>query len=210
MVYKVTRVVGGYVMTKENSDTSVFESVSSLKDLRANDKKKIVAVSESLYSKALGADIYLMRDEDCNALVGIKPRRPLTEITNQFKSAEPNSTKEFTGIMLVLRQEMYDYLSGKLSHSEFIRVYRNYEAFLGERGVTHVNGIPPNDMEKSPFKDRPFNNGWMPDDENNDDEYYNDDLEADKLNRDINMKLEVMVRVHQWQDEGNYVVMFVA
>lgn len=210
MDYKVTKVIGGYVMTREDSDTSTFDGVPSIKQLRQQDKKKIVAVSESLYSKELGGDIYIMRNEDCNALVGIKERRPLSEITDQFRGAEPKSIQEFTGVMLVLRQEMYDYLSGKLTHAEFIRVYRNYESFLGQRGFTHVNGEPPNDMEKSPFKDSPVNNGWMPDDEDYDDEYYNDDLEAERLNRDINMKAEVIVKVHQWQDENNFVVMFLA
>lgn len=203
MNYKVTKVKGGYIMTRENSDTQTIKVLPTIKDLRENDKKKIVAVSKSLHSKYFNSDIYIMRDADCDALMGVQTRRPLNEITDKFVGAESKSIEEYTGVLLVLRQQIYDYLSGKLTHAEFIKVYKDFESFLGQRGLTQVNGEVENDFEKSQWS-----NGWMPDNENDDDEYYNDYLEAEHLNRDININFEVIVSVQQWQDEADYVVMF--
>jgi hypothetical protein len=76
-----------------------------------------------------------------------------------------------------------------MTHKQFIRFYHEYEAMLHEHNIIKVNE-------------------WNLD-EHLDDEYFNDNLDAPELQRELGKpKVKIMVTVSTLKDEDGYVAMF--
>jgi hypothetical protein len=200
MKYKVVKLdTGGFVMTRENSEVQILREIPTVKDLKKNDKKKIVAVSEDIYKVFESDDeVKRMRLADCNDLFHIKQSRPV-ELDVEYKNAKFGSIENFKGMLVVTRHKIYDYLSGRMTHAEFINAYYQLEEQIGLHGLAKVHG----------FREFDKNNKPKPDNENKDDEYFNTWLEDEALSRELNNYEDgIIVDVHTWHDEQDFIVMF--
>mgnify|MGYP006000320619 CR=1 FL=1 len=189
--YELIRLVKGYILVELQEVKEIDLTKSSLAEVRKNDIK-IVASSEIIDDLTM-ADYSMLRIEDCNDLFGIKETIE-ANVSEQYKDAEYRSIEQYKGILELIRHKMYNYLSGRTTHKEFVKDYTDFQEFLGEHDITKING---------------FVNWGEVDDERDDDEYFNDDLEAEELSRELpKTKTKVRVNVMSLHDEQNCVVMF--
>jgi len=197
MEYELIRLTKGYILIElRDSKKVLLDNSTTLSDLRENDIK-IVATTEIMDDLTM-ADYSMLRIEDCNDFFGISDKIE-PKVDGRYLKAKPLSADHLKGLLDLVRQQMYNYLSGKTTHKEFVKVYRDYENILGEMGISDING----------FRQYDENGELLPDDENDDDEYFNIDLEDEKFSRELpKTKTRMKVNVMSLHDEQNCVVMF--
>jgi hypothetical protein len=183
MDYELIKQLKGYVLAEIN-DVNVKVETHDIKDIRKAKDIKVIASTEVVE----GTDYAKLRIEDCNELFGIKETRQ-PKVSENYADAKYGTLEELKGIQEIVRLQMYNYLTGRMTHKAFIQFYHEYETMLHEHGIIKVNE-------------------WNLD-EHLDDEYFNDNLDAPELQRELGKpKVKIMVTVSTLKDEDGYVAMF--
>jgi len=182
--YELHKVLKGYVLSEIGQTKTKLKSFD-LKSLREALDIKVVATTEIVddmnYAK--------LRIKDCDELFGIKETRQPT-VSEKYIDVEYGTLEELKGIQEIVRLQMYNYLSGRITHKAFLQFYHEYETMLHEHGIIRVNE-------------------WNLD-ENLDDEYFNDNLDAPELQRELGKpKVKIIVTVATLKDADGFVTMFI-
>jgi len=183
--YNLVKITNGYVL-KEISDHIPIDpmTIKTIKDFRDFDKTKVVATTEENDSS-----LHRLRIEDCDAIFGLKEiRRP--KVSEKYEDAKYGTLGELQGISEMVRLTIYNYLSGRMSHKEFLVFYQQYQTTLHEHNIIKIN-----DFEE---------------DEDKDDVYFNDNLDDEILSRELPLKTatEIVVAVNTLKDEYGDVEFF--
>lgn len=198
MNYELIKLTTSYVLCEVGHSEINLSEIKSLKDLVKADKNKVVASTEVMEDKKADK-LYKLDKRACDELFGL-PETRQARPSAKFSSASHGSHEHLKGISEVLRMQMYNYLSGRMEHEEFVKTYHDYERMLGELKVITVNGMPDDDEDGN----------WMPDNESDDDEYFNDYIEGDHLKRPLPSRQsdKMFVTVSTLENEDGFVDLF--
>lgn len=198
MNYELIKITTGYVLCEATNQAINLDNINSLKDLVKADKNKVVASTEVMEDKKADK-LYKLDKVACDELFGL-PETRQARASKKYLSASYGSHEQLKGISEVLRMQMYNYLSGRMEHEEFVKIYHDYERLLGELKIITVNGMPDDDEDGN----------WMPDNEGDDDEYFNDYIEGDHLKRPLpkRQSSRMFVTVSTLEDENGFVNLF--
>ena len=92
------------------------------------------------YTKRIDSDFMLLKIEGndelykldivkCNRLFGIKDTRQ-PKVSQKYSDSEYGTLKEPQGIQEIVRLEIYNYLSGRSTHKQFMQFYETYQTKL--------------------------------------------------------------------------------
>jgi len=186
MEYELIKLTTGYVLCEVGK--SDIPKTISLKELNEQDKNKVIATTEVFDDKNANT-LYKLKLDDCDRKFNIKETRQ-PKVSDKYKDAKYGTLEELQGIQEIVRLQMYNYLSGRITHKTFLKFYNDYQTMLHEHNIIKVNE-------------------WELD-EDLDDEYFNDDLEAPNLSRELptNKKSNIIVSVSRLEDEEGFVEFF--
>lgn len=183
MEYELIKQLKGYILAEINDDKVELQTLD-LKSIREARDIKVVASTETID----GMDYAKLRIEDCNELFGVKNARQ-PKVSQKYSDAKYGTLEELQGIQEIVRLQIYNYLTGRMTHKAFIQFYHEYETMLHEHGIIKLNEFNLN--------------------ENEDDEYFNDNLNDPELQRELGEQLtKIIVTVSTLKGDDGYVIMF--
>ena len=188
MDYNLIKLTTGYILCEVGESDIDLSKITTLKELTEQDPNKVIATSEVFDDKKVNI-LYKLRLEDCDSKFDIKETRQ-PKVSDKYKDAKYGTLEELQGIQEIVRLQMYNYLSGRITHKTFIKFYNDYQTMLHEHNIIKVNE-------------------WELD-EDLDDEYFNDDLESPTLSRELSNdnKSNILVYVSRLKDDEGFVEFF--
>ncbi len=187
MEYELIKLTTGYILCEVGESDIDLTKLTTLKELTEQDRNKVIATTEVFDDKKANK-LHRLRVEDCERKFNIKETRQ-PKVSDKYKDAKYGTLEELQGIQEIVRLQMYNYLSGRMTHKAFVKFYNDYQTMLHEHNIIKVN-----DWEL---------------DEDLDDEYFNDDLESSTLSRELpNNKSNILVSVSTLKDYEGFVEFF--
>jgi hypothetical protein len=184
MEYELIKLTTGYILCEVGKSDINITEIKSLKDLTEQDKNKVIATTE-VFDDREANKLHKLRVEDCKRKFNIKETRQ-PKVSDKYKDAKYGTLEELQGIQEIVRLQMYNYLSGRITHKTFVKFYNDYQTMLHEHNIIKVNEW-----------------GLV---ENFDDVYFNDYLESPTLSRELpNNNSNIIVTVSRLEDEEGFV-----
>lgn len=166
-----------YELVKVGNHYNLMEiGTTELVDDNVKDTSKVIAST----LKSRDGEYHKLHMDSCRELFGEKELRE-PKISKKYKDAKYGSSQDLSGVLEIVRLQIYNYLSGRTNLTSLREQYSQLENTLWERRIIELNSASL--------------------DEDNDDEYFNDFLEADELKREFTR--EDLDKVYDWM-KGTY------
>jgi hypothetical protein len=189
MDYELIKLTTGYILCEVGGYDIDLSKIKTLKDLQElQDNNKIIATTEVFDDNKVNT-LHRLKLDECDFKFDTKETRQ-PKVSDKYKDAKYGTLEELQGIQEIVRLQMYNYLSGRVTHKTFLKFYNDYQTMLHEHNIIKVNE-------------------WELD-EDLDDEYFNDDLDSPTLSRELpnDKKSNILVSVSRFKNEEGFVEFF--